>query len=427
MNRKKAPVTMGFLSRERDIRLLFLLCWTVYCVSYIGRLNYSSAMTKMIAKQAVSASEAGFISMLYFFAYGTGQMVNGFLGDYVNPKRMIFLGLFFSGMANMLMGVCHGFLPMACVWGINGYFQAMIWAPIIRIFAEMLDEKHKVNCSVNIVTSQIIGTLLAYLMSAGILAFFPWQRVFGAAAVLLTVTAFLWETGFSRLCRRSMKQEREGRKAAEAMENPEEPERGDRMSFPSMLLASGMAVLLFPVIVHGMLKDGVTSWVPTYISEVFAVSPSFSVLLTTVLPLINLTGAYGARYIYKKVEKSIAKSVGVFFAAAEAALLFLYGAGRLSPVLSVLFLAVITASMMAVNTLVVNLYPLRFQKYGRVSGVSGFLNALAYLGTAVSTYAIGILVQFKGWQAAILSWVLTTGAAGVLCLGAVLAEKRRKL
>jgi len=80
--------------RERKyVRRLFLLCWLVYCVSYIGRLNYSSAMAQLISEGFLTASQAGFISMVYFFAYGTGQMINGFLGDRVNPKRMIFAGL----------------------------------------------------------------------------------------------------------------------------------------------------------------------------------------------------------------------------------------------------------------------------------------------------------------------------------------------
>ena len=29
-------------------------------------------------------------------------------------------------------------------------------------------------------------------------------------------------------------------------------------------------IILFPIMVHGMLKDGVTTWVPTYISEKFS-------------------------------------------------------------------------------------------------------------------------------------------------------------
>ncbi|GLC81103.1 MFS transporter [Lacrimispora brassicae] len=399
--------------RDRTyVRRLFLLCWLVYCVSYIGRLNYSSAMAQIISEHILTASQAGFISMAYFFAYGIGQMINGFLGDRVNPKRMIFVGLFCSGLANIAMSISHSAPWMALSWGANGYFQAMIWAPIIRIFAEMLHGEDRVNCSVNIVSSQIIGTLIAYLLSAGVLAVAAWPGVFIAAAILLAATSFLWSIGFWDICRH-------GETAVEESgikETSRQEEEQVQTSFGKLMVTSGILTLLIPIMVHGMLKDGVTSWVPTYISEVFGIAASFSVLLTSILPVINLSGAYLARFVYRKTGEKIGLSVFSFFASATAGLLLLCRLGSRSPVITACFLAMITASMMAVNTLVVNIYPLRFSRQGRVSGVSGFLNAMAYLGTAISTFSIGLMVEYRGWQTTIYVWLAVTVLAGLICL-----------
>ena len=65
------------ISDEKMALLLFVLCWAAYFTSYIGRLNYSSAMTAMIGEQVLSKTEAGFISMVYFFAYGIGILTKG--------------------------------------------------------------------------------------------------------------------------------------------------------------------------------------------------------------------------------------------------------------------------------------------------------------------------------------------------------------
>ena len=88
---------------------LFLLCWLAYFTSYIGRLNFSSAMTAMIDEQVLAGSQAGFISMVYFFAYGIGQMCNGLLGDRFHPGRMIFTGLAAAAAANFVMGFVDSF------------------------------------------------------------------------------------------------------------------------------------------------------------------------------------------------------------------------------------------------------------------------------------------------------------------------------
>ena len=70
---------------------------------------------------------------------------------------------------------------------------------------------------------------------------------------------------------------------------------------------------------------------------------------------------------------------------------------------------------MAGNTLVVNLLPHHFVKMGRAATVSGFLNSMAYLGTAISTFTIGIMVESSGWNRTIFGWFIMTAAAMVIC------------
>ncbi|MDU3243453.1 MAG: MFS transporter [Clostridiales bacterium] len=399
-----------------DVRmttLLFVLCWIAYFTSYLGRLNYSSAMTVMIKETVLSKSQAGFISMTYFFAYGIGQLLNGFLGDKVNPRKMIFLGLSISGAANFIMGCFADFGIMAAVWCINGYAQAMIWPPIIRIFAEMLEEKTKLRFCINIISTQALGTLASYLLSAAVIYLNGWNGVFFAAAALLIAAALLWDIKFRKIEKYSIEF---GIEDGTEDEIKSGSRKENQVPFLSLLTGSGILVILIPVIVHGVLKDGVTSWVPTYISETFLTSPALSILVTTVLPVINLTGAYAAQYLYRKWKKQETKTAACFFLAATVSLLCLWLFGSKSLLLTVILLSVITASMMAVNTIFVNLLPLRFERAGRVSTVSGFLNSMAYLGCAISTFTIGILVQNNGWENTILSWLGITFLALIMCI-----------
>lgn len=410
------------------VKKLFCLCWLVYCTSYIGRLNYSAAMTVMINENVLDSGQAGFISMLYFFAYGIGQLVNGFLGDRLSPKRMILIGIGMSAAANVFMGLSDDFVIMAIIWGINGYFQAMIWAPIIRIFAEMLTEADKINCSVNISSSGVVGTLLSYIMSALLIAHFHWKSVFFVASFLLFLVAVVFWFGFQSVLTFSNKNiERKRNIIEEDREGiTEKPKL--RTDFRTLLFCSEILFILIPIIIHGVLKDGVTAWVPTYISSNFGLTPSFSILLTTVLPIINLTGAYAGWAIYRKMGENIALSNMVFFICSAVSLILLMAFGRVSVILTVILLAVITSSMMAVNTLTISVYPLKFEKDGRVSSVSGFLNAMAYIGTAISTFAVGLIVKYRGWLDTIFTWLAITVIAFVICLLAVkkIREGERK-
>lgn len=407
-------MSYGKLTDKKMISTLFILCWVAYFTCYIGRLNYSSAMTAMIDGHMFGKSEAGFISMVYFFSYGAGQLLNGFLGDKLNPGKMIWMGLSLSMFCNLLMGITSGFQWMAVIWGINGYAQAMIWPPIIRIFAQMLEEETKMRCCINIVSTQALGTLASYLISAAVLALFSWRMVFFTAAVCLLFTSVLFKVGFQKVEEYSLTH---GKQVDETRKNSSKKETSKvhSESFKTVIFSGGLLLIIIPVIVHGILKDGVTSWVPTYILETFHTSPSISILVTTALPVVNLSGAYAAHYLFKKFDKQETKAAAVFFLLSVISLILLWRFGSVSIILTVVLLAIITSSMMAVNTLFVNLLPLRYEKQGRVSTVSGFLNAMAYAGTAVSTFTIGVMVQKWGWETAIASWVVITVIGLLIC------------
>lgn len=451
---------------------LFLLCWCVYFASYIGRLNYSSVMSSIIGEGLLSFSQAGSISMVYFFAYGIGQLCNGILGDKLKPQNMIFFGLFCSGIANLLMGSVRNFLVMAVLWGINGYMQSMIWPPIIRIFAEKYTEEKKRQYSVDIASSMAVGTLTSYFLSACALKLVSWQAAFFLAAGVMMLIALGWKGGY-RVVERFLKADRETgdgpdafgnvmsergtaeritrnitrnisgnspekqemagedasqerRKAEEVWKIQQQSQEGEReksrISLSALVLSSGLAGILLPVMIHGVLKDGITQWVPTYIYDCFDVTSSFSVLVTMILPLINLTGAYMARYVGRNHPNEEVRTSVIFFGSALLSLVLLLLFGKYNVFLAVILFAVITASMMAANTLYVNMIPLHFEKQGRVAAVSGLLNSVAYIGSALSTFTIGIMVEKAGWIVTMSSWVGITAVAFVIC---VMMKKRK--
>ena len=124
---------------------------------------------------------------------------NGILGDKFHPGKMIFTGLAIAAGANLCMGFAGGFQVMAVIWGINGYAQAMIWPPIIRIFAEMVSREQKMKFCVDIVSSQVLGTLASYLLAAGVMWLIGWRAVFGAAAICLGAMSVVWIIGFGKI------------------------------------------------------------------------------------------------------------------------------------------------------------------------------------------------------------------------------------
>lgn len=370
-------------------------------------------MPEMIKEGVLDRSQAGLISTLFFTFYATGQLVNGFLGDKISSKLMIFIGVLISGIANLSMGLFQGFELMAICWAINGYASSMIWPPIVRIFSTMLSQAVTMKCFTNIASTSALGTLCAYLLSAFMIGQFGWNAVFISVSIVLILISVLWLYIFGFVERFH---NQNGIKEQPEVTVVKNDKATAKTPFIKLVTSPAILIILLPVIVHGVLKDGVTAWVPTYISEVFLTSPVISILAATALPIVNLSGAYAAQYVRKHWLFSEIKTVGLFFGIALAALICLFLFAGANMILTVVLLAIITSSMLAINTIVISYVPMYYAKHGRASTMSGFLNCVSYLGSAVSTVSIGLLVSNAGWSITILSWCVIAAVAFAICM-----------
>lgn len=386
--------------------LLFVACWAAYCASYLGRINYTAALTAIVADGVFSKSHAGFIGTVYFFCYGAGQIFSGILGDRVSPYKMIGAGLAGTVCANIIMPLCSSsYITMSIIWGLNGIVQSMLWTPVLYIIATVLPEEQRSRACLHIASSFPIGSLLSYVISAAAIKFASWHFAFFIPAGIIACIFVFWCLAAGKTSKILGRREK---KTLPVQENT-----GAKVSLGKLFIVSGAAVICVGILVQGMLKDGVTSWVPTLIKEKYNVSASFSVLLSAVLPIINLSGAWFATKLYEGLFKLNETAAAAFcFALTLIPLTGILFVGHYPIALCVIFFALFTTLITAINHLVITLIPVRFAKYGCASTVGGIFNSCTYIGSAISTYGFGAVSEKFGWTATVIFWIIL-GAIGV--------------
>ena len=397
------------LRSDAQGKTLYLLSWLAYASAYIGRYNYSAVMGVITAENSLSLSAAGAVSTGYFICYAVGQIVFGLLSQSISPYAMILIGLCGSGLCNLGAGTFSTSF-MGLLWGANGLFQAMVWPPIVRLFAESMPLERQKRACVSINSTTPAGTLAAYALSAVLLQFADWHHVFFSCGGLLLGMAAVFWLGTAPL-----------RRATAYAPQPEFQKQKGTGNGPAALLAAGLGAMLLPVLLHGGLKDGVTNWVPSMIQSNFGISPAFSAAVAMALPLVNLSGAYLSGWLNEHCAHNELKTAGVLFALASVCLLALPLAMRTSLLLAVLLLAVTTASMLGVNTMFINVIPVKAGRHGGASMLSGTLNAVTYLGAAAATWGIGAAAEGCGWNAVFLLWLVMAMLA--LLVSALLAGR----
>ena len=182
------------------------------------------------------------------------------------------------------------------------------------------------------------------------------------------------------------------------------------------LISPLMLSIMLAIILQGTLRDGVTTWMPSYISETYRLGSEISILTGVVLPVFSMICYQVASFLYKNKFCNPLSCAGVIFAAGTISALALYFLSDANAAFSVLFSAMLTGCMHGVNLMLVSILPRFFSKYGNVSTVSGVLNACTYIGSALSTYGIAVISENRGWHFTILLWVVIAALGTVVCL-----------
>lgn len=385
------------LQDKKKIRALSLLFALTYMVGYMTRVNYGAVIAEMVSDTGLARSVLSLALTGSFVTYGLGQIVSGLCGDRFSPKKLVTAGLAATTVMNALMVFCADPYQMLAVWSVNGFAQAFLWPPMVRLMTAQLSMEDYDRVVVRVSWGSSVGTVLVYLVSPFIISLAGWRGVFLASAVCGTAMIAVWS-----FCCRDVQPE---------PKSAVSEEKGSGKLFSPLML-----VIMVTIVLQGMLRDGVTTWMPSYIAETYSLSNETAILTGVVLPLFSILSLQAASSLYhKRFSNPLLCAALIFDVGAVSALALWLIADRASA-LSVLFSALLTGAMHGVNLLQTATIPSFFRKYGNVATVSGVLNSCTYVGSAVSAYGIAVLSETVGWSGTILLWTLIAAVGGALCL-----------
>jgi len=174
--------------------------------------------------------------------------------------------------------------------------------------------------------------------------------------------------------------------------------------------------IMVAIIMTGALRDGITTWMPSYIAETYKLSNVISILTGVVLPIFSILCCRITAGLYRQKLRNPVLCAGSLFGAGSCAALLLFFLFNQGAAISVFLAALLTGCIHGVNFVLIGLLPPFFQKYGSTSTVSGILNTCTYIGSALSTYGIALLSKGIGWGWTILIWFLIALTGSILCL-----------
>lgn len=385
---------------------LGLLFAAIYMVSYITRINYGAVISEMVRATGISKELLSLSLTGSFVTYGVGQVISGIAGDRLSPKKLVSIGLGVTAAMNLLIPLCESPYTMLAVWCVNGFAQSFMWPPIVKMLSDMLSEEAYKRGTVIVSWGSSVGTIAVYLMAPAVISLLSWQWVFVISAAIAVITLVAWQW-FSY------------RPAATTIAAVKEKGKAKHLFTPVMI------GIMAAIVLQGMLRDGVTTWMPSYITETYNLSTASSILTGVILPIFSILCFQLAARLYRKKLKNPLLCAGVFFGSGAVFAVGLYLCTGGSAAMSVLLSALLTGCMHGVNLMLISMVPNYFRRFGMAGTASGVLNACTYVGSASSTYGIALLSGVVGWQNTILIWAGIAVLGTLVCLAGIQSWNRK--
>lgn len=391
---------------------IFILCWVAYACIYFGRVNLSVAIPELQNSFGWSKSQVGLIGSIFFWIYGTGQLINGYLGDKVSSRKFIFIGLFVTACANMAFGFTASIVVMCILWGINGYFQSMLWGPMVKMLSNWYPNEKSSRTAISISTSMVGGYLLAWGLAGSLINYAGWKWTFWVPGLFIMVFSLVW---FFRVKDRPEDIGLVSPNAVKDEVTNEIIEESNKLSLIEVIKRTKLWYVVIACFAQGIIKDGIGLWGPTFLMETHGINMKATTSLIIFIPFMNFAGMMVAGYINKKFKYREKLTVVSLFVVGIVMIGALIKFGTINIFFGVMFLGLASAMMFGANTLLLGVVPLSFHKYGRVSSVAGFLDFCAYLAAGFTGILTGKIVDLFGWNGLLTVWVFLC-AIGSLAL-----------
>ena len=391
-------------------KIAYLLA-VVYFTSYCMRVNLAVMLVKICSEMQVEKSALAIVITGLTVAYGTGQIISGFLGDRVKPRHIIPAGLALAVLCNVGIFFASTIPVMTVIWSVNGFAHALLWPPIVRLMSTHLSAEDYSFAAVRVNQGSSVATIALYLFCPLLLGVMEWRTIMLLCAAWGAVMIVLWFILYPRIFTKTDK-------PTEKAETPT-PEHAQKALPVPLYIFGALAMIMPGIMMQGMLRDGVTNWMPSFLLETFGLSEENSIVSTVILAIFTMISYSAFSALQKRFFKNEVSCAAAIFggSALVCSALFLVNAflPEAALVPSLILMALTVAAMHGVNLMLIAIVPRRFVPFGKVSTYSGILNACTYVGAAISTYGFAALAETFDWNFTILTWVAISLVGAALC------------
>ena len=395
---------------------IIFICWLAYLISYLGRNNYSACVLEIVQTTGISRSLAGIVSSSFAISNAIGQLISTAITNKISPIKIISLEIFSVAIINILFPNTSNIFIMALLWGINGFMQATLLCSITQIFTESLEQPWLSRGAISLNTIGAVGGLINYLIAPFLIMLVDWKIVFFFVSSLLIIIGIIWCTLMPRLTLRTKK--------LFLSKNDEKTDKLNNIFCFKLLKLNYVLCAIFILFIIGSFRESIALWIPSYLNDVYKLSVEKSIILTAVVPFLQIIGAIIAGKTCNKIN-NLFLPVTILFLITTMCFLLIALLGNINFIFTITLFVINAISMTAALTFLLSLYPLKCMSDRNIPILVGIMNFFVHLGDFFASTSIGALSTIVGWNFTFLIMVILSVCAIIITLFGAKAEDKR--
>ena len=257
--------------------VLLLLC-VMYFLTYIDRVNISTAANAFKKELGLSNTEVGLLFSMFGYPYLVFQVVGGWFADRFGPRwTLTVCGVVWAG-ATVLTGFAGGFASMAVARLLLGLGEGATFPVATRAMSDWLPGGKSGWAQGITHASARLGNAITPPLIAFLIVAISWRGSFYVVGIASFAFAIAWGWYY-----RDDPRAHRGVSAAEAEGMPPRRTAVQRAPIPWGQLTRRMAPVIFTYFCYGWTLWTFLSWVPQFMQHAYDLNLKNSALFSSVV------------------------------------------------------------------------------------------------------------------------------------------------
>ncbi len=377
-----------------------------YALYYFVRKNLSVAMPAM-EQHGINKVQLGIFLTAHGLLYGVSKFANGVIGDRVNVRWFMPIGLAFCAVINILFGLSTTVVAFGLLWAINGWFQGIGYPPCARLMTHWFPPQQLATKMGTWNISHSLGAGFIVVL-CGYLVRYDWRLCFLVPAGLALIGA-AWLAFTLRDTPESL-----GLPSIEGTTDLRHETESISSSLHRLVFANPHIWLLsFANFFVYAVRYGILDWGPTFLKQARGIDITSATWFVAGYEGFGLLGMLAGGWITDRVFAGRAARACLFYmimCTFSLLLFWLLPNQQWFTSAALLCMAgfFVYGPQSLIGTAAANLATKR-----AAASAVGLTGLFGYLSTLVSGVGIGALVKHYGWDAGFLVF-LACGVIGTL-------------